>query len=138
MPRVGPCPPLPPSPPLRPVGLLLGHCPATLALLWLCLNHYCTLGGGLKTVMLVPPPPANRPIYLFDCQVYLLIIAPVSNSWNKYFYCLLFYCNVPWYFRVVNFYFSRFTIGSLVCSQRSADFRTREEVSPRSYGRGPA
>ena len=90
IPRVGPCPPLPPSPPLRPVGVLRGHCRATLALLWLGHNHYCTLGGGLKTVLLVPPPPANRPIYLLDCPVYLLIIAPVSNSWNKYFYCLLF------------------------------------------------
>jgi hypothetical protein len=99
-----PVPPLPPSPPLRPFGLLRGHCRATLALLWLCHNHYCTPGGGLKTVMLVPPPPANR---LYSSYVTLisipLVIVSFSNSWNKYFYCLLFYCLLFPYFSFCHF-----------------------------------
>jgi hypothetical protein len=30
--------------------------------------YYCTLGWGLKTAMLVPPPPANRLLYEFELQ----------------------------------------------------------------------
>ena len=32
------------------------------------LDHYCTTGGGLKTALLVPPPPANRPLYKLELQ----------------------------------------------------------------------
>jgi hypothetical protein len=69
---MGPCPP----PPLRPVGLLRGLGRKTRALSWSCLDHYSTTGGGLKTALLVPPPPANRPLYKFELQ-YLLS----SCSW---------------------------------------------------------
>ncbi len=60
------------------------HCLAALAPLWLCLNHYCTFGGGLKIAMLVPLPPANKLsrslfTYLTYCTVVLMTKAGIKK-----------------------------------------------------------
>ncbi len=47
------------KPPPSPVGLLRGLGLKMLDLSWSSQDHYCTHGGGLKTAMLVPPPPAT-------------------------------------------------------------------------------
>ncbi len=57
---------LPLFPPLRPVGLLRGLGLKMLDLSWSSQDHYCTHGGGLITAMLVPPPPANRLLYVVN------------------------------------------------------------------------
>ncbi len=72
--------------------MLRGHYLATLALLWLCLNHYCTLGGGAENSYASPPPPANRlsrSLFIYSTHRITIVLMSKAGIKNFTVYCLI-------------------------------------------------